>query len=438
LDELASTPQKKDDSFQFAIPVPLSLNPSNSGCIYNENNESVWVLGIKSSGARSLNLILEPFNLPEGAYIYIYDSKKTMIRGAFTHDNNLNTNLLPTMPVPGEEVILECHFPEGKDMIGSIGISQIAHDYLGIMGNTELKDSRYGLSQPCNIDINCSQGDSGSDIKRAVCRMIINGIELCTGVLLNNTNQQNIPYLLTAQHCISTNADAERTIFVFGYESPWCDGPDGRVSHSLSGSVLKATNESIDFTLVQLSIFPPLVYKPFMAGWDISGIIPLKTISIHHPQGDVKKISVDNDPPVSSSFPSSTFTANGFWKIVQWEVGTTDPGSSGGPLFDQNKRVTGILTGGDAVCGRSVNDYFAKLSILNHGLIRHNQVLRVLMGEILISTIISLTTHFLIFYQVRLYLLQVTLYPVQDIQLVLTATVLQDMLNIFRILNQKR
>jgi lysyl endopeptidase len=361
LKELASFTQKKDNSFQFAIPVPVELNPSNSGCVVNENNEVVWILGIRSAGARSLNIILEPFILPEGAYVYIYDKAETTIRGAFTNGNNLISGILPTMPVAGEELILECHFPAGKDMNGAIGVSQVAHDYLGILGNTRLKDGQFGASQSCNIDINCTQGDGYSDEKRSVCRMIVNGIELCSGVLLNNTNQQNIPYLLTAQHCIASQEDASKTIFVFGYESPWCNGPDGRVSHSLSGSSLTATNVAIDFTLVQLSIFPPLVYEPYMAGWDISGLVPVKSVSIHHPWGDVKKISIDNDPPVSSSF--SSFTANGFWKILQWDSGTTESGSSGAPLFDQNKRVAGILTGGDAICGRSVNDYYAKLSV---------------------------------------------------------------------------
>jgi lysyl endopeptidase len=361
LNELASSVQKKDDSYQFAIPVPVELYPSNSGCIIKEKGERIWLLGIKSKGAKSLNVILEPFNLPKGAYIYIYNSKKTIIRGAFTSDNNINSGLLPTMPVSGDELILECHFPEGYTMDGAIGVNQVAHDYLGILGNSESKDSRYGLSQPCNIDVNCSQGDNYSDMKRSVCRMIVNGIELCTGVMLNNTNQQNIPYLLTAQHCISSTSDAAKTIFVFNYESPWCDGPDSRVSHSLSGSTLKAMNETTDFSLVQLTQFPPLVYKPYLAGWDISGEVPLKSITIHHPQGDVKKISIDNDPAVSSSF--GTFTTNAFWKILQWDAGTTEPGSSGAPMFDQNKRVTGILSGGDAICGRSVNDYFAKLSV---------------------------------------------------------------------------
>jgi lysyl endopeptidase len=78
--------------------------------------------------------------------------------------------------------------------------------------------------------------------------------------------------------------------------------------------------------------------------------------------GDVKKISVDNDPAVSATY-SAEFVSLGFWKILQWDKGTTEGGSSGAPLFDQNHRVVGFLTGGEAICGRSVNDYFAKMSV---------------------------------------------------------------------------
>ena len=84
--------------------------------------------------------------------------------------------------------------------------------------------------------------------------------------------------------------------------------------------------------------------------------------------GDVKKISVDNDPAVSATY-SAEFVSGAFWKILQWEKGTTEGGSSGAPLFDQNHRVVGLLTGGEAVCGRSVNDYFAKLSVSYNNLL---------------------------------------------------------------------
>jgi lysyl endopeptidase len=118
----------------------------------------------------------------------------------------------------------------------------------------------------------------------------------------------------------------------------------------------------VDFSLVELNTFPPITYKPYLAGWDVSGSIPNYTFAIHHPMGDVKKISLDLDPPAISNFTS--MPANSAWKIIQWDNGTTEGGSSGSPLFDQNKRIVGILTGGEAVCGRALNDYFVRLNVI--------------------------------------------------------------------------
>lgn len=350
----------KNEAFRFAFPFKLNLHPGNSGYWREYDNEKIWTIGLRSKGAKSLNLILEPFNLKAGSFLYIYNSDRSGIIGPVGAENNSNYGILPVSPVPGEEIILEYHVPAGTSWEGTLGISQAAHDYRGIFLH-DSKDGRFGLSGSCNIDILCDEGSVFGSEKRSVCRLIVNGTELCTGFLVNNTSQQNRALLVTAEHCIENDDQAAKTIFVFGYESPWCDGPDGRTLHSISGSSLLARNKAIDFSLVELSSFPPVTFKPYLAGWDVRGSIPLKSAVIHHPQGDVKKITLDDNSPQTSSFLD--FTANGFWKVLQWEKGTTESGSSGAPLFDENKRVIGILSGGEAECGRSVNDYFSRLSV---------------------------------------------------------------------------
>ncbi len=45
----------------------------------------------------------------------------------------------------------------------------------------------------------------------------------------------------------------------------------------------------------------------------------------------------------------------------EWDRGTTEPGSSGAPLFNFQHQVIGNLTGGEAVCSLPVNDYFSKI-----------------------------------------------------------------------------
>lgn len=223
------------------------------------------------------------------------------------------------------------------------------------------KDIDFGSSGPCNVDINCEEGNAWGDEKRAVVKLLINNTYLGTGTLVDNTSHDNIPYILTAQHVVGDLSDAQGTIAIFNYESPWCDGPDGRVSKSIAGADIIATNENIDFTLLELSEFPPILYKPYMAGWNATGIIPTTQVCIHHPSGDVKKISIDYDEPMIGTFQS--LYENGFWWILQWDIGTTEGGSSGSPLFDEEHRIIGTLTGGEARCGNSINDYYARLDI---------------------------------------------------------------------------
>ena len=56
--------------------------------------------------------------------------------------------------------------------------------------------------------------------------------------------------------------------------------------------------------------------------------------------------------------------ANSEWQIEAWErLTTTEGGSSGSGLWDENHRIVGQLHGGQAACGNSINDYYGKFSM---------------------------------------------------------------------------
>jgi len=359
LDSLEQAPRTRKLPYRFALKEEVSLSPGNSGLLVNKGIEEIWYLPVRSQRARSINIIFNTFRLTEGEMVFIYDSGKELVRGPFTSSNNNIKNVLATLPVPGEEVIIEYH--RSRYNPGMLQVGQISHDYTGILNGILTKDQYFGSSGPCNVDINCSLGDEWQVEKRSVVRIFVNGTDLGSGALVNNTNQENIPYLLTADHLINSSFLASRSIFVFGYESAWCDGVDGHVDKSISGSEFIANNSIIDFTLLKLNSFPPITYKPYLAGWSASSLQPQKGTTIHHPGADVKKISLDFNSPVVSTFES--MQPGGFWKVLQWEYGTTEGGSSGAPLFDQNHRIVGHLTGGEAVCGQSVNDFFARFDV---------------------------------------------------------------------------
>lgn len=361
IEAMRSVPRVKDQPYTFAIAAEVSFNPENSGFLVRKAGETVWVLPVSSKDALSLNLILSPFNLPDGAYIYVYDAAGSVVRGAYTHESGSDNNTLPLMPLPGDRVILECHFPGVSIPEGAIGIRQVAHDFTGFFSPEETKDYYYGRSGPCEIDLNCSVNEDYLRNSRSVVRLLVAGTELCTGVLVNNAANRNKAYLLTANHCIESADHAANTIFLFNYKSPWCDGPDITSQQTLAGSRIRAVNPESDFTLVELNEFPPLLFRPLLAGWDISGTMPSSGYTLHHPQGDMMKLSVDNDPPEITSYPIAGFVENGFWRIRRWDMGSTEPGSSGGPLFDQNHRLRGTLTGGSATCANPANDYYSRL-----------------------------------------------------------------------------
>ena len=360
----------KGKPLRFAKKIHVNFNTANSG-VWDTlpNGNKTWRLGIKSNGAYSISFTFNKYCLAPNSEIFVYNIKKTQLLGAFTDKNNKKSQILSISPVKGEAIIIEYNEPENVAFKPLLNINQVAHDYKGIFNYLRIKDGQYGQSGDCNVDINCSEGDEWQDEKHSVCRIIIDNSELCTGALINNTKSDGKPYFLTANHCIGSENRAETSIFYFNYENISCNdtidpNPTSGSMQSLSGSYLKATkNDSLgklDFSLVELSTPPPSEYKPYYSGWDRSASPAMRTVCIHHPQGDVKKISKDNEAPVSNTY--SGYDLNTHWKILSWELGTTEGGSSGSPLFDENHRIVGNLTGGEATCDFPYNDYFAKFS----------------------------------------------------------------------------
>jgi len=358
----------------FARNFNVQVNPKNHGYwISHRNGYKIWLVGIRSKGAYSIGLIFSKYRLEGNARLFIYNENRSKVLGAYTSFNNKTSGILPVSHVPGECIYIQLEVPWEQTEYGELVIGEVTHAYKPLYSDKLSRDGRYGLSDACNIDINCNEGAAWQDIKRSVCRIVTNGNKYCTGTLVNTTDEYQEPYILTAAHCIGSQGEADKSVFVFNYESEICDGPDGSTNHTISGSLLIATGDtlgdklnldSLDFSLVKLSISPPDSFRVYLAGWSRKSSPPLQTATIHHPHGDVKKISFDWDPPETSYHTSDyyyEYVRYSHWRILQWDLATTEMGSSGAPLFDQDHRIVGLLTGGEANCDSSVNDYFTKL-----------------------------------------------------------------------------
>ena len=347
--------------FRFGVSFEVAYSIENSGSWTTlPTGERLWRLKIVCPGAISVNLIFDRFHLPEGAEFYVFDETAQFVLGAFTSRNNKEHGKFATAPVPGESCVLEYYEPSGVAYPGEISLGKIIHGYRDVFAMA--KDAQdFGESGPCNINVKCPEGADWANERRAVAMIITDGGQrLCTGALINNARMDMTPYLLTANHCLG---EEETWVLMFGYESHDCENNEGPLTNTISGATLIANDEYTDFGLVQLQENPPDSYGVYFAGWSALDSPADSSVCIHHPSGDIKKISFDYDPLISGSYFDLEEDDTSHWKIEAWEIGTTERGSSGAPLFDYDHRIVGQLHGGLAACDLLAPDWFGRFSI---------------------------------------------------------------------------
>lgn len=360
-------PAKKGEALRFAHPHFVEMTPDNSGQWHqSEDGTRIWRLGLRSKGAYSLNLIFDRFHLVPGAKLFIFNPGQSYVLGAFTHLNNQESGILATAPVPGDEVVVELHLPAGIDKQSSLMIGAVNHDYLNLF--PYLKSGGFGDSGDCQVDYTCTDEGVWHEVGRSVCKIIVDGTELCSGTLINNTLNDGTPYFITAAHCLTESNSASTVVFYFNYQVPNCEAAiEGYPGQTLSGSYLRALAEDLDFALLEMTSPPPATYRPYWAGWNLTTTPAAPVMAIHHPEGDVKKTAGATVAPTAATFsaysPSGIpFIGNSHWRVATWESGTTEPGSSGCGLFDNSGMLLGSLSGGSATCSNPVNDYFVRLN----------------------------------------------------------------------------
>ncbi len=347
----------------FAQTVNVGINPSIEGKWDQVNAiTSIWRLGIASPDAESIGLTFDPFFLLPGAKVCIYTPDGAHKAGAFTFRNNKSIGLLTVSSLPGDSIIIELQTQTDPTEFGELSISTLSIGFRKDQSEKTSDDEWFGRSAECHVDINCINDPFVQQQKYAACRLIIERIDgrvRCSGTLLNNVSENGLPYVLTAGHCITDMYAANHTVVYFDYESPYCDGPDGEIG-SVSGSLLRSRSGDLDFALIELTDKPPVDYYPVYSGWDARGNTFDYSYTIHHPQGDVKKFANDSDLVQEGTF--ANFDPGTHWLIADYEIGTTEQGSSGCPLFDKNNRFVGSLSGGGSVCSELIYDYYQKFS----------------------------------------------------------------------------
>ncbi|HPF91597.1 MAG TPA: serine protease, partial [Flavobacteriales bacterium] len=346
--EDAANDQDKSIPWRFGKNHTVSLDLDNSGSWTTlEDGTRLWRLGLECPGALSINFEFNDFRPAPAGRVFVLDQWGGHI-GAFTTANDpLGNQVLGVQAVKGSKITIEYSVPANGPR-GDLRIGQVTHGYRDLFRYARA----LGESGSCNNNVICPEGDPWRDQVRSVAMITVGGSGICTGTLINNCAQNGTPYFLTANHCLGGGVST--WVFRFNWDSPTCTPTtNGPTNQTVSGATLLTSSAATDVALLQLNSTPPAAYNVYYSGWDRSGTTPTAQTCIHHPAGDIKKISFDNN-----AAGQATYGGASCWRILNWEDGTTEPGSSGSGLWDQNGRLIGQLYGGQASCSNNVNDYF--------------------------------------------------------------------------------
>jgi hypothetical protein len=348
---------------RFAVRTDASYTLEDGEWTFLENGQAIWKLGFYAPHASSLSFAMEKVNLPANTEMYFYSKLKKIIHGPVSKESLFEDKFTSDV-IEDEfvEIVLLSNLENYNNV--SFIITGIGHGIKITSGIRTL-----GQSGTCHFDVNCPLG-AGWEVERdAVAKIFVGQSDHCSGALINNQCQDLTANFLTAFHCIN-GFNISNFVFRFRYVAgtPSCPGTATNENAQsewiiFNGATLRASRSNSDFALLLMN--GNIIGVPNLAlmGWNRSTAVPAtNVVGIHHPAGDVKKISVDADPPILRN--DNNFEE---WMVDDWDSGNTEGGSSGSPLFDAMHRAVGQVHRADStqnvgICGDPKGTRYGRFS----------------------------------------------------------------------------
>ncbi len=388
-DEIGGAPKR------FAVSLPMDAHTGNTGVWTRDaDGRWLWQLRVSARDAAHLNFGFKRAVLPPGADLLIVATDGSSKLGPYTADDIPPHGQLWTAVLLAEDAVIQLRADDAARAGVELSLVHVGHGYRGFG-----RSSKACKSGACNTDVAClSADDPWNEPRFAVGAYSRNGSLACTGSLVNNTNNDRRMLFATATHCgVGSDATAQTVVVYWKYESPTCRVPQSSgqspilplpATTSAGFRFLAATNNPFpggsgeantrsDWTLIEL-VTPPAnnEFDLFWAGWDRTA--PPTTCaapgdvtstaglcaSIHHPGVDEKRITFVEEPMIVDNISG----ASGVHWRANWDPtpprlpnidpmpttlppSVTEPGSSGSPLYNAERRLVGVLSGGPSSCG---------------------------------------------------------------------------------------
>ncbi len=321
--------------------LPQAVDLGGAGGKTGAAAGAAQALNLVVEGAFAVRVRLSNVDLPDGAQVIVYNTDNPSEQvGPYTAAYVLGRDEFWTETVFSPHVTVVLQPGPAALRLPRARVAEVVHIYRDL---AQLMQPKVGA---CHQDITCypdwtntARGVAGIGSINEV------GSLWCTGCLLNDQDPYTFEdYFMTANHCIGNQAKADTTEYYWFYQSAYCNGPvpspsavprTGGGADYLAGLSRSAGN---DFAFLYLRLPAPggVTY----AGWTTTAPGPGHVLTgIHHPDGSYKRIS----------FGLSTGSTPNYWSI-RWQLGVTEPGSSGSPIFNPAQLFIGQLWGGDSSC----------------------------------------------------------------------------------------
>lgn len=363
---------------------PISLK-ENGICINLEHGK-LWRYAIEGVTARGIGVDLGFPKLPKGTYIALIasDTAVNLIQPPMVfHSENLlerHKKRGIRSSVYGEEIIIEYYEPNVLKEKEDIVIKRISYGFVGFgnqrrssLNDLDLKSGYWGSSEysGCQNDIVCTDyGNYKNEAKSVVFLDIEFKIDEDgdgyfetkykngTGFFLNKAGDYDVndfPLLVTAGHLynykklgvtpIDIISDITHFYVITKYENKECgtDNTDNKgiqlpgffnriaLGSSYDEAGLPGYSPNHDYAVLQATsnidrlADYDLEYGAWYKDHDFYNSSNVGYFCIHHPKGDVKKINKDNHS-------ADLVTFDGF--LLKYDLGLTEKGSSGAPVFN--------------------------------------------------------------------------------------------------------
>lgn len=361
---------------------PLSLTEAITWTKLSDGGQA-GVLELTSAEAMGLRIGLLINRLPESAEIRFFNADRSEVHAvngqgileliavnirAGDVSEQARTYWSPV--IEGEFAGIEIYLPAGIGVadidLASSHLSHLVYSARSNLYATEFMELKN--SGACNLDVMCHS--AGNELRNAVARMIFteNGSSfLCTGTLLNSNDGQFVPYFLTANHCIDSQTVASTLNTFWFYRSSACNNGVLNSSNQrlTGGAALLWGSQRTDTSFLRLN--NPAPGGAWFAGWDATTpttpTTSTPTVAVHHPAGDLQKITFGDVTGFANCNGGCSSATNGDYLVVVHSQGTTEPGSSGSGIFN-NQQLIGALRGGGASCANlSAPDVYGRFDL---------------------------------------------------------------------------